>query len=47
MSKIFSTWDWAASPFLGIEAKFGKIEAKFLDFSDLAARAANGLRAAL
>eukprot|EP00956_Cyclotella_meneghiniana_P035192 scaffold112450_cov41-Cyclotella_meneghiniana.AAC.1 len=41
--KFFSTRDWAASRFLEIEAKFGKIEAKFLDISDMASRAENGL----
>eukprot|EP00956_Cyclotella_meneghiniana_P006161 scaffold8062_cov71-Cyclotella_meneghiniana.AAC.1 len=42
--KFFSTRDWAASRFLEIEAKFGKIEAKFLDISVMASRAENGLR---
>ena len=42
--KFFSTRDWAASRFLEIEAKFGKIEAKILDISDMASRAENGLR---
>eukprot|EP00956_Cyclotella_meneghiniana_P035046 scaffold110687_cov69-Cyclotella_meneghiniana.AAC.1 len=41
--KFFSTRDWAASRFLEIEAKFGKIEAKFLDISDMASRAENGV----
>eukprot|EP00956_Cyclotella_meneghiniana_P019393 scaffold33193_cov70-Cyclotella_meneghiniana.AAC.10 len=39
-----ATGDWAASHFLGIEAKSGKIEAKIIDFSDLASRAGSSLR---
>ena len=40
---FFSTRDWAASPFLEIEAKFSKIEAKILDISDMASRVENCL----